>query len=122
MYNEDFAEWLDNCLKELPSETVAINFNLYESSDKTYDIQLIATNSFDEDDEDWACEEIFSTEESLFLIPITKDIENWEDGLLLISNIIKNYLNNGKHATMLKELEAIGLGFVDGDIELLYKK
>ena len=120
LYYEDFSTWLDSYLKQLPSDVVAVNFNLYEGSNQTYDIQLIGTNTFDEEDDDWACEEIFSTEEDLFLVPRTDDIEDWEDGLFFITKIIQNYFENGKHANVLRELQAVGVGFVDGDIELLH--
>lgn len=121
LYYEDFSKWLDNNLKQLPSDVVAVNFNLYEGLNQTYDIQLIGSDKFDEEDDDWACEEIFSTGEDLFCIPITETIEHWLDGLSFIRKMIENYLKNGKYANVLKQLQAVGVGFVDGDIELLYK-
>jgi hypothetical protein len=120
LYYENFSKWLDSHLKQLPSDVVAVNFNLYEGLNQTYDIQLIGTDTFDEEDDDWACEEIFSTEEDLFCIPRTEDIEDWEDGLSFITKMIQNYLENGKYVNVLRELHAVGVGFVDGDIEILH--
>ena len=117
LYNEKFAEWIEKYLKNFPFNIVAVNFNIYEGSNSTYDLQMIGVGEFDKEDEDWACEEIFSTKEDFFYIPITHEIENWEDGLSFITNIIQNYLETGAYAYILKKLQAVGIGFVDGDIE-----
>ncbi|KGK81157.1 hypothetical protein DP68_18520 [Clostridium sp. HMP27] len=121
LYYEDFSKWLNSNLEQLPSDIVAVNFNLYEGSNQTYDIQLIGTDTFDEEDEDWACEEIFTTGEDIFLMPRTDDIEDWEDGLDFITKIVRKYLEDGKYANMLKGLQAVGIGFVDGEIEILHQ-
>jgi hypothetical protein len=121
LYYDDFSKWLESNLEQLPSDVVAINFNLYEGSNQTYDIQLIGTDKFDETDDDWACEEIFTTGEDVFLIPRTDDIEEWENGLSFIIKMVEKYLENGKYANMLKQLQAVGVGFVDGDIEILHE-
>lgn len=121
MYNEDFSKWLDSNLEQLPPDIVAVNFNLYEGSNDTYDIQLIGTDTFDEEDEDWACEEIFTTGEDIFLMPRTDDIEDWEDALDFITKMVRKYLEDGKYANMLKGLQAVGIGFVDGEIEILHQ-
>lgn len=121
LYYEDFSKWLEGNLEQLPSDVVAVNFNLYEGADQTYDIQLIGTDTFNEEDEDWVCEEIFTTGENVFLLPKTNSIENWEDGLSFIRKMVEKYLENGKYANILKGLQAVGIGFVDGDIELLYQ-
>ncbi|CAH2213575.1 hypothetical protein [Tepidibacter aestuarii] len=120
LYYKDFSKWLDSNLDQLPSDAIAVKLNLYEGPNKTYDIQLIGTDKFDKEDEDWACDEIFSTGEDVFLIPRTDDIDDWEDGLSFVSKIIERYLQDGKKANILKNLQAVGVGFIDGDIELLY--
>lgn len=120
LYYQNFFKWLDNYLEQLPSDVVAVNFNLYEGSNQTYDIQLIGTDKFYETDDDWACEEIFTTGEDIFFIQRTEDIEYWEDGLSFITKMIKKYFENGKYVYVLQGLQAVGVGFVDGDIELLY--
>lgn len=121
LYYEDFSKWLDGKLEQLPSDVVAANFNLYEGADQTYDIQLIGTDTFDNENEDWACEEIFTTGENVFLLPRTHNISDWEDGLSFIIKMIEKYLENGRYANVLHGLQAVGVGFVDGDIELLHQ-
>lgn len=119
IYLKEFSKWIDKHLNNLPYNAVAINFNIYEGEQNTYDIQLIATDMFDEEDEDWACEEIFSTKEDLFSILINEDIKHWEDGLLYIKNMIEECLKCSNHIDCLKNMQGIGIGFVDGDIELI---
>jgi hypothetical protein len=121
LYYEDFSKWLDKHLEQLPSDVVAVNFNLYEGSHQTYDIQLIGTEEFDEADEDWVCTDFFTTGEDVFFIPRNNDILDWQDGLSFITKIIEKYLNDGRFANKLKELQAVGIGFVDGDIDILFQ-
>ena len=117
-----FSNWLNNVLEqELPKDIVAFNFNLYEGSEDTYDIQLIGSDEFEEDDGDWACTEYFSTNENICYIQITKDIDEWEKGLDYITKLVEKYLNEGKNANVLKSVSAVGIGFVDGDINIIYR-
>lgn len=116
---KELSKWINKYLNDVPSNAIAINFNIYESEQDTYDIQLIATDVFDEDDEDWACEEIFSTKEDLFTIHINEQIKHWEDALAYIKNMIEECLKCNGNIDYLKNMQGIGVGFVDGDIELI---
>lgn len=121
MYTK-IENWLDGVLtQEIPEEVAAFNFNLYEDKRCSWAIELVDTGSFDEEDEDWACDEVedFGTREN----PLTwrKDAE-WEEVLEEIASVLKQYLNTGMYAEVLKAGEGIGVGFVDGDIEILYTK
>ena len=52
--------WLDSILEQsIPTEVVALNFNLYEDGGNNWSIELVGTESFDLEDEDWCCDEIF---------------------------------------------------------------
>lgn len=121
IYYDDFSKWLDSNLEQLPAEVVAVNFNLYKGSNQTYDIQLIGSDKFDETDDEWACNEIFTTGEDIFIIQRTEDIEDFGDGLAFIIKMIEKYLKNEKCTNILKRLKVVGVGFVDGDIELVYR-
>ena len=116
-----FSDWIDRILKDgLPEDIAALSFNLYEGTKRTYDIQLIGSDEFDKDDSDWVSSELFTTGEDICCLPRTKDIEKWEDGLAAIKGIIERYLAEGRYASVLKGYKALGIGFVDGDLELLY--
>lgn len=121
LHYESFSKWLDNLLsQDLPDEIIAFNFNLYEGCNETYDAELIGTDEFDQEDEDWACSEIYSSGDCLFSISKTDNINYWEKGLEVFSALIKRYLNEGNYSSILKSKTGIGAGFTDGDIEILY--
>ncbi len=119
MYDR-FADWLDNVLAEgLPDEAAALNFNIYEESGDGWSVQLIASSYFDEDDEDWACDEVFTTGEDVFR---WEENAKWSQILETVKKLISDYLENGSRSTVLKQYEAVACGFVDGDIHIIYQK
>jgi hypothetical protein len=120
----EFEKWLSKLLEnDMPDNTAAYNFNIYEEEDETYGVQLIASDEFSEDDDDWACSEIWSSEEEIFYIDHSdeKDADR-ERGLEFISQLISDYLEKGEKADKLKAVKAVGAGFVDGDLKILYKE
>ena len=119
-YN-NFTSWLNEILKNpLPENSKGINFYLYEEENQnTYGIQFVATKSFDLNDDDWACDDIFSSGENMYFFT---NKNNWEQILKEIELNIKDYLDKENESTVLKNYEGIGLGFVDGDLIILYKK
>ena len=119
MYDE-FAKWLDRILDEnMPLPGVAINFNIYEEVDFHWSIQLISSTYFDEEDEDWNCYEEFTTGEDLYE---WQQGVGWEKILDISCEMIRKYLTEGKYAEKLKKYEAVAAGFVDGDVEILYRR
>ena len=113
---KDFFEWLDLILKnELNSEIKAINFNLYEDTDNKWSVELVGTFSFDKDNDDWACDEVFTTRDQPFVIECESD---WKLVETFFIGLVNEYLSSGK----LKEYQAIGIGFVDGDLHILYAR
>lgn len=73
----EFAKWLDGIFENnhMPKAVKAYCFNIYEEEDENgaasgeYGVQLIASDEFDENDGgDWACSEIWSSEENIFYI------------------------------------------------------
>ena len=120
---ELFSNWLDNIFEQkLPDGIIAFNFNLYEGSKGTYDIQLIGSDEFDENDQEWACTDFYTTGENICYIKRTKEINQWEQGLSYITKLAERYLSEGRNAGIFKSVSAIGIGFVDGEIEIIYHK
>lgn len=116
------TEWLDNLLKQdIPDDVVAFCFNLYEDGNNHWSMELVGAASFDEEDSDWACDEIvdLGTREKPFVWE--KDAE-WDVVLDEIIDVLKLYLGNGTCAEILKNKAGVGAGFVDGDIEILYMR
>lgn len=116
---ERFAEWLDIVLDiELPKELVAFCFNLYEEENGTWAVELIGSAEFDETNEDWACNEVFDSRE----YPCRwQEVAEWEDIHNKIETYIRQYLLIGRCSDILKSYEAVAMGFVDGDLTILYK-
>jgi len=122
---EEFAHWLDDLLENatIPEYACAWGFNLYEESreDSVYAIQLIASDTFDEDDPDWACEECWSSEEDIFCIELSDEAEkDWKAALRIFSEMAADYFENGRYADILTA-KPVGIGFVDGDVEIITK-
>lgn len=116
----DFEKWLNRIFEEnIPIEGAAINFNLYEETDNNWAIQLISAPYFDEEDPDWCCEEVFSTCEELFS---WHQNSGWEEIFKISCDLIRKYLNEGKYSEVLKKYQAVAVGFVDGDLEIVYKQ
>ena len=115
-----FNIWADRLLaKEYCGTVVAYNFNLYEHEGE-FAIQLVGTSSFDISNEDWACDEVFSSGEDLFHLSHEIVGDQWERGLRTAKSLVRNYLDFGKHAAVLKGSRGVGVAFVDGSIDLVY--
>lgn len=116
------SDWIDKALNtDIPDKIVAFCFNLYEDGDGKWSMELIGSDWFDLKNEDWACSEVthFGTRENLY--EWEKDYSG-KDALTYIVNELKEYLVNGKYAKLLTSRTGVGVGFVDGDIEILYMK
>lgn len=120
---EEFTHWLDDLLEnaDIPENASAWCFNLYEESveDSVYAAQLIAADEFDENDDEWACSEVWSSEENIFCIELSDEPEkDWKSALKIFSGMAEEYIGEGKYADILAS-RPIGIGFVDGDLEIL---
>lgn len=119
MYNE-VADWLNDVLKqEIPEEVAAFCFNLYDDGDSAWSMELVGCERFDAEDEDWPCDEVtdFGTREGL--LEWNKETE-WEAVFAEICEVLKQYLEKGEYADVLKSRQGVGVGFVDGDIEIIF--
>ena len=67
------------------------------------------------DNDDWTCDEVFTTRDQPFVIECESD---WELVETFFISLVNEYLSSGK----LKEYQAIGIGFVDGDLHILYAR
>ena len=119
MYSK-VSDWLDNVLQQdIPEEVVAFCFNLYEDGDFNWSMELVGTESFDTEDGDWPCDEITDFGTRIKPLTWTQETE-WDNVLEGIISVLRDYLEIGKYADVLKSREGVGVGFVDGDVEILY--
>ncbi|MCM1132807.1 MAG: hypothetical protein NC340_04980 [Ruminococcus flavefaciens] len=121
-YNEiytEFEKWLNTQLKnDMPSDTKAFCFNLYEESveDSVYSVQLVACNAFDPADPDWACEEVWSSEEDIFCIELSDEKDrDWNSAQKLIKLWVQEYMKNCD----VLSAKPVAIGFVDGELEMI---
>ncbi len=117
---KDIEKWIDNVdLGNIPEEVKGICFNLYEDKiGSVWSMEIVGTERFDVDDEDWRCDEVttFDTRDN----PYEFERESvWQDILNEFVSVLKEYLEKGKYADILKSVEGVGIGFVDGDIFLM---
>lgn len=110
--------WIDGILsRPLPTGAVALCLNLYDDGDGQWSAELVGTNSFDADDPDWACDELFALREQTLCFTWNT---TWDEVLAQVIADIKTYLETGPHRDMLKRFRAVAVGFVDGDLETVY--
>lgn len=62
---------------------------------------------------------VFTTRDHPFVIECESD---WELVETFFIGLVNEYLSSGKYAGKLKEYQAIGIGFVDGDLHILYAR
>lgn len=117
---DKIAEWIDTVLEQpIPDEVKAFCFNLYDDGDAKWSIELIGASQFCLEDEYWPCEEVttFETRENPYCF---EQDEEWEVILEEVIAALKDYLHNGAKADCLKQKAGVGVGFVDGDVEIIY--
>ena len=126
MMLDNMSEWLDDVLGDIsetgiPNEVIAFGFNLYYDGDYNWSMELIGTLKFDINDGDWLCNEVtdFDTRDAPFQ---WRQKAEWKEILSDIVRILKKYLDSGRYSDVLKAKSGIGVGFVDGDVEILYAR
>ena len=111
---QNMITWLKPHLIALPAEAKALCLNLYESEEEgEFDAQLVACATYDREDPDWACEDIYSTGEELFGF----SSEDWEAALDLMLETMSEAIADG---ILPDAIEYVAVGFVDGDLEEVF--
>ena len=128
-FEETFNAWLYNALtaSPIPSEVKAYCFNLNSPSgyeeEGIFGIELIGSPEYIPDDEDLACEEIWEPLERDLLIPLLYSTTNWEICLKKMHHLIELFLLSDNDASiLLKQRDAVAIGFVDGNLDMIWVK
>jgi len=123
-FESDFATWLASSLSQcIPDSVIAFSFNLYEPAmvdGVKFGIELIGSGEFDANDPDWACDEIWEPEIRGVNIPITYSGEAWEECLQKLKALVILELDSPE-TEILKSRRGVGIGFVGGDLEIIWK-
>ncbi len=117
---KQLSDWIDDVLNiDIPDEVMAFCFNLYEEGNGSWSMELIGSERFDLEDEDWACDEVTDFRSRQKPYEWEADY-TWEEALAYMFNALTDYLENGKYANLLKSRTGVGVGFVDGNIKILH--
>ena len=116
-----FARWADGVLSSgLPEGIAAFHLNLYEAP-ASHDAEIVGCPTYDPTDSDWACEDIFMSEDPRFGLPHAAVGSHWDQGLNAAIQVLKTYLDSDSAgARRLREAQAVSVGFVDGDLHLVW--
>ncbi len=126
-FKNTLESWLlEGLSSNIPKSVKAFSFNLFEIAEDTgskFSIELIGTSEFTPNNEDWACEEVWEPNRRSLAIPIEFSGENWKKCLnTMKENIIELIDSNETIAKVIKSREGVGLGFIDGDFEIIWKR
>jgi hypothetical protein len=116
MTDKIFNDWLDKIIiTEKPSaEIAAYYFGLFETLNG-YEIYLVGSNDFDEDDDDWACNTDFEPKDKY--LKLGQAGTNWEEILSETKQNIQNYMQKPNYKnSFLDKAKAIATGFDEGDL------
>ena len=125
-FENEFALWLENGLDvEIPEGIRGFSFNLFEPAripGVKFGIEIIEAATFDEEDPDWTYDEIWEPSIRQLAIPLDFSGDKWKVCLDRMKELVVNYLKSNTNATRkLKSVEGVGLGFIDGDLEIVWK-
>lgn len=119
--------WLEQALQSpLPDAVVGLAFNLGEGAagdDAGFCIELVGTDRFDAGDSDWPCDEIWAPPQREIELPYALTGQRWEECLVKVRDLLLQALAAPRFGPRLTaQVQGIGLGFVDGDLLLLWQR
>jgi len=112
--------WISNLSDDntFTDEIVAINFGLFES-EEGFMIHCIGSKIYDQENDDWACNEDFVPQKKYLKIPkeLTEN-KDWYEIQNMFGELLKKYLSSLDYEfSLLNKVEAITYGFDDGDLQ-----
>ena len=111
---QELISWLTPHFHALPATVKALCLNLYEGEHEgEFDAQLIGCASYDREDPDWACHEVYTTGEELLGFTAA----DWEAALDYMLALMDEIIREG---ILPRTIEYVAVGFVDGDLEEVY--
>ncbi|PQO40983.1 hypothetical protein [Blastopirellula marina] len=126
-FEDQFRNWLRASLSDgPPADVVGFAFNLYEPGDdpdSKFGVELVGADEFKLHDSDWPCEEIWEPNTRGLHIPRNYSGDDWEGCLAKLRELLKEVLaGDSVAAQTLRSVEGVGLGFVDGDLEIVWHR
>jgi hypothetical protein len=124
-FDDSFETWLRTSLnKAVPESVRAFSFNLYESGSDLFPfgVELVGSPDFDAEDGDWACDEVWEATPRRLAIPATFSTSSWEACLANVKALVLRTLQDDTIGQVLRTREGIAVGFVDGDLDLIWQR
>src|SRR4051812_22081686 len=120
MFQSIFNAWLDRALAEpIPSGVIAFSFNLTKPST----IEIIGSESYRDEDSDWASEEAFRPTTEDLQLPTPERSKDWNAVLESARRAIFTYLDRpSAGSAILKRSTAVAVGFIDGDLHIVWPR
>ena len=88
-------------------------------------VQLVGTETFvpgnDPEKDYWPGAETFTTGEDIFEIPFAVAGSDWQEWLSTSMEMVNSYISSGARSSVLRNSKGIGIGFVDGDMYVLWQ-
>ena len=113
---KDFLEWLDSQLEsDIPDSIIAFNINIYESP---FNIEIVGSNEYDPEDEDWACNEDWVPQNRMTSVSQSIFGESWNEAKNNILKMARAYIgSSSRNVGKLRAATAFTVGFVDGNLK-----
>ena len=119
-FKSELKSFIEISIKEADdTKIVGLIFNLVENQGR-YHIEFVGTDTFDMDDPDWACEEIYAPALRAIEIPVEIHGDTYDQCIGYCADIIRNIASeNPSIEAYFSSLSGIGIGFVDGDLMII---
>ena len=114
----EFNAWLNEVLPSTsPSEVRAYHFNIFEMED-SFAVEVVGAPKYDPADKNWPCDEVWTCRPSEFLLPHPEVGSDWKPVEELVVKLVRGFMrdHSTRKGSILRKADAVGVGFVDGDI------
>ena len=125
-FTSEFIMWLDKSVSAPISDDVkAYSVNLFEhlNEQSKYGAELIGAGRFDTSDEDWACDEVWWPNPRSIDLPLKWSGSDWQTCLNRVRSLLSELMyNDSQFSRSIKSSEGLGVGFVDGNIDIVWQQ
>ncbi|WP_208281640.1 hypothetical protein [Massilia oculi] len=124
-FEEDFKAWLmGSASTAIPASVRAFSFNLCEldNDSSPFAVELIGSSEFDIEDSDWACDEVWAATPRMLEIPVAFSSRSWEGCLAGVKRLVVATIDEDGAGEVFKSREGVAVGFVDGDLDLVWHR
>jgi len=127
--DKNFSKWIEIAsfgavMHPKYAITPALMFELTENK-KTYTLKLKGCSTYSEDNTDWTNTECaFGQLKKVTDLEVKKKVagETPEQAVSYFANMIKEYIANGTNKQAFLVKSAVAVGFVGGNVQIVYKK